>query len=60
MSPPADCISGEANLERNIGDLLRNYVLSRELWLKGLIGVVHSQGHVPNIVETMLRYYHNS
>lgn len=25
-----------------------------------LIGVVHSQGHVPNIVETMLRYYHNS
>lgn len=34
MSPPADCISGEANLERNIGDLSRNYVLSRKLWLK--------------------------
>lgn len=25
-----------------------------------LIGVVHSQGHVPNIVETMLGFYHNS
>lgn len=34
MSPPANLISGETNLERNIGDLSRNHVLSRELWLK--------------------------